>query len=111
MISYDRTFFPSAKSRTDSLLFCNLIVLHLQLLNKALLYIRQNEDCAWVRIIHCHVSNAHLEEFQKIVHFLDEIYPKIKIDLICAQGAFSPAMVARLSEELKIPRVRCHPNS
>ena len=67
---------------------------------------RHPQDCAWIRIVHCHISDAALPEFQRIVTFLDQCYPKIKIDLVCAHGIFEPDLVNRLSVELKIPHVR-----
>jgi hypothetical protein len=73
------------------------------LINKAILYVRQNEDCSTIHIVHCHVSDKDLDEFQRIVSFLDEMYPKIKIDLVCAKGVFGPSTVARLSNELNVP--------
>lgn len=59
-------------------------------------------------MIHCHDDDAgdeELETFRKHVAIIDEMYPKIKIDLVLVNGAFSPAMVLLLSEQLSVPPV------
>lgn len=40
------------------------------------------------------------------VHILDELYPKIKIDLVLVPGTFSPDIIDYLSQQLEIPKVR-----
>ncbi len=77
----------------------------LSVLNKAVLYVRENEDCSWLRIIHVYESEAEIPPtLYRNVHFLNEQYPKMKIDLVLVKGRFSPAMVAYISLKLDIPR-------
>ncbi len=80
----------------------------LSTMNKAVQYVRDNEQCAWIRVIHCYEDDSHnadeLDLFRKHVATLDEMYPKIKIDLLLVHGKFCPAQMAFLQEELAIPR-------
>eukprot|EP00455_Lapot_gusevi_P011346 TRINITY_DN1521_c0_g1_i4.p1 TRINITY_DN1521_c0_g1~~TRINITY_DN1521_c0_g1_i4.p1 ORF type:complete len:707 (+),score=215.07 TRINITY_DN1521_c0_g1_i4:132-2252(+) len=78
---------------------------NLSVLNKAILYVRQNEDCSCIRIVHCYEQESDIPaNFHEHVALIDEIYPKIKIDLVLVKGKFCPALVSRLSQELDIPR-------
>jgi amino acid transporter len=77
----------------------------LSVLNKAILYVRNNEDCAWIRIIHVYEDEARIPaKLLRNVHILDECYPKIKIDLVLVPGIFSPDVIDYLSQQLKIPK-------
>lgn len=79
----------------------------LSVLNKAILYVRNNEDCAHIRIIHVYESEDKIPpKLLRNVHMLDECYPKIKIDLVLVPGTFSPDVIDYLSATLKIPKVR-----
>jgi hypothetical protein len=77
----------------------------ISVINKAILYVRSNEDCAALHIIHCFESEKSIPAtLYRDVSILNAQYPKFKIDLILAKGKFSPAMVAYLSTKLNIPR-------
>ena len=77
----------------------------LSVLNKAVLYVRQNEDCAHIRIIHVYDSEHRIpKRLRRNVALLDEAYPKVKIDLILVKGQFGPHMIQYLSQQLNIPR-------
>jgi hypothetical protein len=74
-------------------------------LNKAVLYVRENEDCSWLRIIHCFEDEADIPAtLYRDIHMLNAVYPKLKIDLILVKGKFSAAMVAYVSVKLNINR-------
>ncbi|KAJ0398750.1 hypothetical protein P43SY_009818 [Pythium insidiosum] len=85
----------------------------LTLLNKAILYVRNNEQTSNLYIIH--VANEVVDggesggasdvrsEFENIVTLFNHVYPKIKIDFVSVQGEFEPALVKWLSESLHIP--------
>ena len=77
----------------------------LAVLNKAVLYVRQNEDCAHIRIIHVYDVESRIpRRLRRNVALLDEAYPKVKIDLILVKGQFGPHMINYLSQQLNIPR-------
>ena len=64
------------------LFFTNTSELHI--LNKAILYARDNECCDHLIIVHvCQDKNSSIPEIlRKNLNLLDHIYPKIKIDLL-----------------------------
>ena len=62
----------------------------ISILNKAILYVRQNEDCAHIRIIHIYDDEAQIpRKLLRNVSVLDEAYPKVKVDLILVKGQTS----------------------
>lgn len=74
-------------------------------LNKAMLYIEDNEDCNWVRIVHFYSDPEDIPRgLDRNVRMLNETYPKMRIDLILVQAEFNPATLAYLSVKLNIPR-------
>lgn len=65
------------------------------------------QDCAWIRIIHVYEDECRIPaKLLRNVHILDELYPKIKIDLVLVPGTFSPDIIDYLSQQLEIPKVR-----
>ena len=77
----------------------------LSLINKAVLYVRQNEDCGWLKIIHIYEDEKSIDPlFERNIRMIDETYPKIRIDLVLVKGVFSPKIVDELSRELNIPK-------
>ena len=83
----------------------------LSVLNKAVIYIRDNEFTDRVVIVHMYQGNLHEEPARSHAHrlrtnvrILDRMYPKSRINLVFAQGEFGPDSVERISELLQIPR-------
>jgi len=79
----------------------------LHILNKAILYTRDNELID--RLIICHVheqsSGSHLvgERLKENLLLLDHMYPKIKMDLLLVEAEeFNPNLIAMLAKDLKI---------
>ncbi|GAM25238.1 hypothetical protein SAMD00019534_084130 [Acytostelium subglobosum LB1] len=73
-------------------------------LNKAILYIRENEQTNWVRIIHCYTGDVATENMTEHVTIMDKIYPKIRIDLITVKADFNPSVIEKISLLLKVPK-------
>ncbi|OQR90522.1 hypothetical protein THRCLA_09309 [Thraustotheca clavata] len=75
---------------------------HLPTLNKAILYVRQNEQTSHLYIVH--VGDDH-EEFGNIVLLFDRMYPKLRIDFLRIKGCgFSPAVVEWISRKYATPK-------
>jgi amino acid transporter len=56
----------------------------IHVLNKAILYVRDNELAANIKIVHCFEDEALIPpRLQPNVMILDEAYPKLKLDLVC----------------------------
>lgn len=72
-------------------------------LNKAMLYVQQNELTKRVSVIHLYNDKSEIPPNLKTdLAFLDEIYPEIKINLIEKHGEFSPETIYKISKEFGI---------
>jgi hypothetical protein len=74
-------------------------------LNRAMLYVRQNELTKRVRVVHVYKNRKDVpEHLQRNLEFLDEVYPEIRIELVLAQGIFDPETIREISERYRIPQ-------
>jgi len=77
------------------------------ILNKAILYVRNNEQTDHLIVVNCYEGEVEKgEEENKMaehVELLDEMYPKIMISLLRVNASFTPATIKWLSDELAIP--------
>ncbi|CAO3664430.1 unnamed protein product [Umbelopsis ramanniana] len=74
------------------------------ILNKAIMYCQNNEPTGNIKIIHLYQSLEDIPKHFEANHsILDEIYPKIQIDLLFIQGTFNPITVDAISRQLEIP--------
>jgi len=78
---------------------------NIALMNKAILYIRDNEQTNWILMVHVHSDERDIppkmEEHCKI---LDQAYPKFRIDYISVKGEFGPKLIDQLSTRLEVPK-------
>ena len=79
------------------LFFCKK--LDLPTINKAILYVRTNEQTSTLRIVHVHSGDEGTMEknFAQIVAMFDRIYPKLKIDFVSIHGSFTPELIEWIS--------------
>lgn len=73
-------------------------------LNKAILYVLQNEHTNRVKVVT--VVNSHGDvapNLNRDLKTLDEAYPNIDIELVVQTGRFGPDMIKELSKEWNIP--------
>ena len=78
---------------------------NLKNLNRAILYIGQNEHTSRVKIVNIYRDPSEIAEgLQRDVEFLDRAYPNIDVELVTMQGVFSPELIETLSEQWSIPR-------
>lgn len=88
----------------------------LTILNKAVLYVRRNEQTHNLRIVHVYNNNEgggngleeggagrYLAEFDEMVALFDHMYPKLRIDFVSVQGDFTPAMVQWIAQSMCVP--------
>ncbi|KAI8912006.1 amino acid permease-domain-containing protein [Powellomyces hirtus] len=81
----------------------------IHVLNKAVLYVAQNEPTMHLQIVHFFEDVAHIPlNLEPNCHILDHVYPKISIDLILVKGTFSPSSVACMAKALGISRNQCY---
>jgi len=74
-------------------------------LNKAIIYIIENEITDKISIIHFYEDFGSIPaNLQKNVEVLDRCYPKLTIDLHVIKGVFSPVMVDWVEKNMDIPK-------
>eukprot|EP01130_Rhizamoeba_saxonica_P017372 TRINITY_DN8402_c0_g1_i1.p1 TRINITY_DN8402_c0_g1~~TRINITY_DN8402_c0_g1_i1.p1 ORF type:complete len:655 (-),score=104.01 TRINITY_DN8402_c0_g1_i1:50-2014(-) len=72
----------------------------LTVLNKAILYVKNNELTNHLKIVHCYDEEEQIPPtLQANVEYLDELYPKMRIDLVLVHGQFSPNFVEYISHK------------
>lgn len=72
-------------------------------LNKAILYVKDNETTGHIKLVHFYESGEPLEGFEISHQLLDRVYPKMQIELILIEGVFGPEAVHRVSKKLGVP--------
>ncbi|KAF0691328.1 Aste57867_17416 [Aphanomyces stellatus] len=78
---------------------------HLPTLNKAILYVRQNEQTSHLYIVHVDGGGSDFHAFASVVSLFDRVYPKLKIDFVRIDGAtFGPAVVEWVSQKYDTPK-------
>jgi amino acid transporter len=74
----------------------------LHMMNKAVLYIQQNEQTNKIIIVHC-TTSRDTRSLQEHVKLLDLLYPRVKISLLIVNSSFSATTVEWLSQALEVP--------
>ena len=73
-------------------------------LNRAILYIKENESSSHIQITHIYQDKKEVSEiFKQNLSFLDRAYPDVRIDLLLIKGTFSPETIQALSRHLQVP--------
>lgn len=80
----------------------------LTILNKAVVYVRNNEQTHNLRIIHVYgdeeADASVLAAFEQMTALFDHMYPKLRIDFVSVEGEFTPAIVEWIAESMKVPK-------
>jgi len=81
---------------------------NISVLNKVILYIKNNEHTKRVKLVHVSAENSSnekqsIENFEKIVKLLDEEYPEIDLECVIEKGEFGPKLIHSLSHKWNIP--------
>lgn len=78
---------------------------NMALLNKAMLYVRDNEQSNWVIIVHVYQKKENIPpKLEEYCHILEQAWPKYRVDLVLVQGEFGPTLVDQISEKLGVPK-------
>ena len=73
-------------------------------LNKAILYVQENEITKKLKIVTIVSENKQVsKDFMSDFNALDRAYPEIKLEYIEIEGDFGPALIEELSQKWKIP--------
>ncbi|CAI5715787.1 unnamed protein product [Peronospora effusa] len=86
--------------------FCK--VPDLTIINKAIMYVRRNEQTHTLRIVHVfedeEASAPVLASLREMAALFDSMYPKIRVDFVSVHGEFGPAIIEWLSRTMNVPR-------
>jgi amino acid transporter len=74
----------------------------LHMMNKAVLYIQQNEQTNKIIIVHC-TTSRDTRSLQEHVKLLDLLYPRVKTSLLIVNSSFNATTVEWLSQALEVP--------
>ncbi|KAF4324214.1 hypothetical protein BBO99_00000070 [Phytophthora kernoviae] len=78
---------------------------NLNIINKAILYVRTNEQTQSLFIVHCHPRGTLAPDgFKETVSMFDHVYLKIKLNFLSVEGPFGPAMVEWISRRYNQPK-------
>ena len=76
----------------------------IEMLNKAILYIRENEHTKNVKIVYVHEKGTEIpKNLYQEIEFLNKAYPEININFVVEEGKFTPDKIRSLSKEWNIP--------
>ncbi len=74
-------------------------------LNRAMLYVRENELTKRVRVVHVYNRQVDVpKRLEQDLKLLDEVYPEIRIELVLIKGTFDPATIQKISDRFRIPQ-------
>jgi len=74
-------------------------------LNRAVLYVLQNEQTKHLKVIHVYESESEIPQtLGQHLKLIDQIYPQIRIDFVAVKGKFGPEMIEALSRRLRVPK-------
>ncbi len=75
-------------------------------LNRAALYVLENEESKWLKVIHVYEKQDDVDEqhLAEQLHTIDELYPELRIDLVLVQGKFGPELIERISRHMGVPK-------
>jgi len=78
---------------------------NLAALNRAALYVMQNELTNRLKVVHCYEREEEIsQELAEHLKTIDRIYPRIRIDLVLLRGRFGPELIEKLSRRLGVPK-------
>ncbi|MDA3954522.1 MAG: APC family permease [Bacteroidales bacterium] len=80
----------------------------LAILNKVMLYIKENEHTKNLKIVHVldptkSDEGEFIKKFKAVVRIIDEEYPEIGVEEVIIKGEFGPKLIKELSDKWKIP--------
>ncbi|RLN93473.1 hypothetical protein BBJ28_00003359 [Nothophytophthora sp. Chile5] len=78
---------------------------NLNIINKAILYVRTNEQTSTLYVVHCHPKGTAVPEgFKETVSMFDHIYLKLKLNFLSVEGPFGPALVEWVARKYSQPK-------
>jgi hypothetical protein len=73
--------------------------------SRAARYVLKNELTTRMRVIHCYADQKDIPStLADNLKTIDQIYPRIRIDLVLVKGVFGPELIERLSRRFGVPK-------
>ena len=75
-------------------------------LNRAALYVLQNEQMKRLKVVHVYADETLVdrEKLADQLRTIDEVYPELRIDLVLVKGKFGPELIEMLSRRMGVPK-------
>lgn len=74
-------------------------------LNKAALYVLENEETNNLKIVHLYEDEEKIPvNLEREISVIDQLYPQLKIDFLLVKGSFNADTIENLSQRLKVPK-------
>ncbi len=74
-------------------------------LNKAALYVLQNEQTNRLKVVHVYQDEAMIpRDLSDRLAMIDRLYPDLRIDFVAVRGKFGPELIEVLSRRLNVPK-------
>ncbi len=74
-------------------------------LNRAALYVLENEQTQQMKVVHVFEDEKKIpEQLSEHLQMVDRMYPQLKIDFVAIKGEFGPELIERLSRRLRVPK-------
>jgi len=75
-------------------------------LNRAALYVLQNEQLARLKVVHVYQREEDLQvdHLSEQLRTIDRVYPELRIDLVLVKGKFGPELIDELSSSMDVPK-------
>lgn len=72
-------------------------------MNKAILYVRSNEQTSTLLMVHCYSDERpEPEGLRRNIALLDQLYPKLRVDLVLVKGDFGPHAIEEVSAQFGV---------
>jgi amino acid transporter len=74
-------------------------------LNRAALYVLENELTTRLRVVHCYEDRETIPTtLADNLTTIDHLYPQMRVDLVLVKGTFGPELIERLSRRFGVPK-------
>ena len=74
-------------------------------LNRAALYVLENEQTQQMKVVHVFEDETNIPgQLSEHLQMVDRMYPQLKIDFLAVKGEFGPELIERLSRRLRVPK-------
>jgi hypothetical protein len=74
-------------------------------LNRAVLYVLENEQTSNLKVIHVYENESDIPPgLGNHLTMIDHLYPQLRIDFVAVQGAFTPETIEAISRRFGIPK-------